>query len=256
MKALVLAAGRGERLRPLTDATPKPLLEIGGRRLIEYPIGMLRRAGISEIAINVHHLADQFELALRDGRKLGVELTYSPEPTLLGTGGPLLVLRSFFGNQPFVVANADTILDLDLRAMIEFHRVRSPLVTIALYRPPRLEGYSRIEVDAESMIRRVRLMAGGGFRDFPAEVDAGVAAGLQSMMFCGVYICEPAVFELMPRAQPFSSFGDVFAPMVARTMPLMGWTHRGMFHTLDDLQSYQWLRREVAANPGLLAGCL
>src|SRR6516164_8726150 len=98
MKALVLAAGHGERLRPLTDTVPKPLLEIGGRPLIHYPLLMLRDAGIREIAINVHHLAGQIEAALGGGA-LGLTITCSPEPILLGTGGPLLPLRNYFGRE-------------------------------------------------------------------------------------------------------------------------------------------------------------
>src|SRR5580704_19048937 len=101
MKALVLSAGYGERLRPLTDKTPKPLLETGGRPLIHYPLLMLRHAGIVDVAINVHHLASQIEQALGDGKSLGLRITYSPEPTLLGTGGPLLALRDYLGTEPF-----------------------------------------------------------------------------------------------------------------------------------------------------------
>src|SRR5260370_18215838 len=113
MKALVLSAGYGERLRPLTEKIPKPLLTIGGRPLTHYPLLMLKHAGITEIAINVHHLADQIQNALGDGSSLGVKITYSPEKTLLGTGGPLPPLRSFFGNDSFEFLTSDTMLPFD-----------------------------------------------------------------------------------------------------------------------------------------------
>src|SRR3982074_1948243 len=103
MKALVLSAGYGERLRPLTETTPKPLLEVGGRPLIHYPLLMLKAADITDVAINVHHLAPQIEKALGDGRALGVSITYSPESALMGTGGPLLALRDFFAAEPFLI---------------------------------------------------------------------------------------------------------------------------------------------------------
>jgi len=93
MKALVLAAGYGERLRPLTETTPKPLLEVGGRPLIQYPLAMLRTAGIRDVAINLHHLGARLQQALGDGGALGLAITYAPEPILAGTGGPLLGLR-------------------------------------------------------------------------------------------------------------------------------------------------------------------
>src|SRR5580704_16379437 len=111
MKALVLAAGKGERLRPLTETIPKPMLELGGRPLIHYPLMMLKRAGITQVAINLHHLAERIETGLGTGRALGLEITYAPETVLLGTGGPLCGLRDFFGSESFVVANADTMMD-------------------------------------------------------------------------------------------------------------------------------------------------
>ena len=114
MRALVLAAGMGERLRPLTDVTPKPMLELGGHPLIHYPLAMLRRAGITDVAINLHHLASVIQHGLGDGSQLGLRITYAPEPVLLGTGGPLNGLRNFLGGDTFVIANSDTILDLDL----------------------------------------------------------------------------------------------------------------------------------------------
>jgi len=148
VKALVLAAGRGERLRPLTDLTPKPMLDLGGRPLIHYALAMLQRAGITEIAINVHHLASQIEQGLGDGSALGIHITYAPEPVLLGTGGPLNGLRDFLSDDTFVIANSDTILDLDLSAMLKFHRDHKALATVALYHPANLDYYSRLEIDA------------------------------------------------------------------------------------------------------------
>jgi len=250
MKALVLAAGRGERLRPLTDTTPKPLLELGGRPLIHRVLGLLKRSGISEVAINVHHLAGRIESALGDGRTLGLDIIYSPEPVLLGTGAPLIALRDFFGDEPFVVANSDTILDLDLAAMIGFHRGRSVPATIALYRPSNLDAYSRFEIDREGRIWRLRLLNGGRLVDYPAEL--ALAVDLDPYMFCGVYICAPSVFDYMPRSAPFSSMGDVFAPMVARGIPLSGFVHRGLFRTIDNLEGLRALEAEVAENPKLL----
>ncbi|MGD0074573.1 MAG: nucleotidyltransferase family protein [Candidatus Binataceae bacterium] len=251
MKALILSAGKGERLRPLTDTIPKPIAELGGRPLIHYPLLMLKRAGISAVAINVHHLAGEIENALGNGKALGVDITYSPEPTLLGTGGPLLALRDYFGDEPFWVLNADSILDLDLNAMMRLHRERGALATFALFRPADANRYSRIEIDREGKIRRMRLLRGGQeFDDYPAELNDRDAAALESYMFCGVYICEPVVLDSAPRTPPpFSSIGNIFAPMVARSLPLFGYVHRGFFRTVDDLESYHTLRREFATNP-------
>ncbi|MDO8431986.1 MAG: nucleotidyltransferase family protein, partial [Candidatus Binatus sp.] len=178
MRALILAAGKGERLRPLTATTPKPMLELGGRPLIHYPIAMLRRAGITEVAINVHHLAGRIQSGLGDGSRLGVRITYAPERVLLGTGGPLNGLRDFLGIDTFVIANSDTILDLDLAAMIRFHRARGALGTIALFNPANAHYYSRIEIDADARIRRMRLLARRDpieFDDYPKALDDRIA---------------------------------------------------------------------------------
>jgi NDP-sugar pyrophosphorylase family protein len=144
MKALVLSAGYGERLRPLTKTIPKPLLEVGGRPLIHYHLLMLKAAGITEVAINVHHLAAQIENALGDGDALGLSITYSRETELMGTGGSLLALRHYFGEAPFVILNCDTIIDLDLAQMIAFHRTSGGLSTLALRDGVDADAYSRI----------------------------------------------------------------------------------------------------------------
>src|ERR1700687_3665774 len=103
MKALVLSAGKGERLMPLTQTVPKPIVEVGGRPLIHYPLRMLARAGVTEVAINLHHLAAAVQNALGGGDALGVRITYAPETTLLGTGGPLVGLREYVGRESFAL---------------------------------------------------------------------------------------------------------------------------------------------------------
>ncbi|HYL60691.1 MAG TPA: NDP-sugar synthase [Candidatus Acidoferrales bacterium] len=252
MRALVLAAGMGERLRPLTDVTPKPMLELGGRPIIHYPLAMLKRAGILEVAINVHHLAGLVQAGVGDGAALGLNVTYAPEPVLLGTGGPLNGLREFLGGDTFVIANSDTILDLDLGAMISFHRDRGALATIALFNPANLDYYSRLEVDADSRIRRMRLLARREpltYDDFPKELDARVASALSPYMYCGVIVAQPEVLDLMPKLPPWSLMSGLFAPMVAAALPVFGQVHRGYFRTIDDLKSYEKLKTEFASSP-------
>ena len=117
MRALILAAGRGERMRPLTDDTPKPLLKAGGRRLIEWQIEALARAGVREMVINVAHLADTFERALGRGEALGVTLAYSREgnraEAALETLGGIVRALPLLGADPFVVVSGDIVTDFD-----------------------------------------------------------------------------------------------------------------------------------------------
>lgn len=118
MKAMILAAGRGERMRPLTDTTPKPLLRAGGRMLIEYHIENLVRAGHCDIVVNHAHLGAQIEAALGDGSRYGARIVYSPEPEgALETGGGILQALPLLGDGPFVVVNGDIWSDLDYRAL-------------------------------------------------------------------------------------------------------------------------------------------
>jgi NDP-sugar pyrophosphorylase family protein len=257
MKALVLSAGKGERLMPLTAIVPKPIVEVGGRPLIHYPLRMLARAGVTDVAINVHHLAAAVQHALGRGDAMGVRISYAPETALLGTGGPLVGLREFFGNETFAILNCDTIIDLDLLALAEFHRHRGGLATLVLRESEIPEAYSRIEIDADARVRRMRLLvrrAPVEFKNYGPALDAAAAVHLDAYMYCGVLLCEPALFDLMPGAPPpFSLMGDLFAPLLARGQAMFGYVHRGLFRTVDDLKSLDALRAEFAAAPPRLA---
>lgn len=113
MKAMILAAGRGERMRPLTDHTPKPLLVAGGKPLIVHHLERLARAGFRDLAVNHAHLGDRIEAALGDGSRWGVQITYSPEATALETGGGIFRALPLLGPGPFLVVNGDVWTDLD-----------------------------------------------------------------------------------------------------------------------------------------------
>lgn len=118
MKAMILAAGRGERMRPLTDVTPKPLLRAGGRALIEYHLDNLVRAGITDIVVNHAHLGAQIEAALGDGGRYGARVRYSPEPEgALETGGGIQRALPLLGEGPFMVVNGDIWTDFDYRTL-------------------------------------------------------------------------------------------------------------------------------------------
>ncbi len=255
MKALVLSAGYGERLRPITDNIPKPLIEIGGRPLIHYPLLLLRHAGIRDVAVNVHHLAGKVEASLGRGDALGLAITYSPEPILRGTGGPLIALRGYFGSEPFLILNCDTVMDIDLATIIAAHRERGAIATFVLRETASPKAYSAIEIGSNGQIRRMRLLmdrARGKFEDYPAALAPEIAAELKPFMYCGAMVCEPAVLEMMPTAPPFSLMSDLFAPLVAQGLPLFGYVHRGFFRTVDDLQTYEQLRAEFEASPPAL----
>jgi NDP-sugar pyrophosphorylase family protein len=218
--------------------------------LIHYALLMLRRAGITQVAINLHHLAASIENRLGDGSAFGMSITYAPEPVLLGTGGPLPGLRGFFGMEPFVLINSDTILDLDLSAVISFHNTRRALATFVVRPAGKASAYSELMVDAGGALVAMRLLAGrsaGRFDEYRLPAVSDDARGPQPYMFCGVTVCEPSALDLPMPSPPFSLMGDLFAPALAAGKLLAGFVHRGYFRTVDDLAAYGELQREMAA---------
>lgn len=118
MKAMILAAGRGERMRPLTDRTPKPLLPVAGRPLIEHHLRALAAAGIHEIVINHAHLGEQIEAVLGNGTRFAVQIRYSVEPTALETGGGIFKALPLLGTEPFLVVNGDVWTDIPFAGLL------------------------------------------------------------------------------------------------------------------------------------------
>lgn len=128
---MILAAGRGERMRPLTDTTPKPLLPICGKPLIAHHIESLARAGIKELVINHAWLGEKIETALNDGSQYGVRILYSPEyPEALETGGGIFNALSLLGEEPFIVVNGDVMCDIDYRSLLSQPRDMAHLVLV------------------------------------------------------------------------------------------------------------------------------
>lgn len=147
-KGMILAAGLGTRLHPITHKIPKPLVPVLNLPNILYSIDLLARAGIREIVVNAHHLADRLMKHLGDGTRWGVHLTYSREEILLGTGGGVKKAESFFGGEPFVLTNSDFITDADLTPWTTSFPQSGSLATMVLLDDPKLTAhYSRVGID-------------------------------------------------------------------------------------------------------------
>jgi NDP-sugar pyrophosphorylase family protein len=233
IRGIVLAAGLGTRLRPLTDSTPKPLLDVGGRPMIAYPLLLLRSAGITEVLINLHHLGGQIREALGDGARFGLRISYSEENPILDTGGAVKNAEPFLAGDTFVVANADTIVDLDLSAMLRFHGARGGIGTMLLREDPEVARYGAIEVDADGRVRRF----------LGAPGDAG--GQLTPLMYGGVWIFDPRVFEHM---QPgVFSLTRQLAPQLLRAGELLyGYRYEGYWRVLDTPAGLEAGRGEIA----------
>lgn len=176
MKAMILAAGRGERMRPLTDRTPKPLLRIGGQTLIEHHIDALVRAGINELVINHAHLGERLVAALGDGAAYGAAIHWSPEPDgALETGGGIFNALSLLGDAPFVVVNADVWTDFDFSKL---PAQPDGLAHLVLVNNPEHHPEGDFSLDGSQVIRGgpVRLTF-SGIGVYRRELFAGCAAG-------------------------------------------------------------------------------
>jgi NDP-sugar pyrophosphorylase family protein len=238
MRAMVLAAGRGNRLRPLTDSVPKPLLAVAGLPMVAFALTRIREAGIEEVVVNLHHLGGQIRAALGDGRAYGVRITYSEERELLDTGGGIAAARPYLNGDTFVVHNADTYIEIDLSDVIGFHRRCGALVTMVLRPDPDASRYGTIEIDSTGRVRRLL-----GYGPIPAEEL------LRALMYAGVMVFEPRVFAYMP-AGIYSITRDVLPRLLDAGEPLCGYVHDGYWRVLDTPADLEAGRAEIAARLG------
>jgi mannose-1-phosphate guanylyltransferase len=234
MRAMILAAGKGTRLRPLTDTVPKPVLDVAGRPMIAFPLQLLRTAGIAEVVINLHHLGEQIRGRLGDGSAYGVRITYSEEDPILDTGGAIAAAREFLGETTFVVLNADTVIDIPLRDVIAFHREQHATATMVLRADPDAARQDAVMIDAA---HHVQSLLGHGRRSG--------AVGGHRMMYAGVMVMEPRVFDYMGRGV-FSITRDVFPRLLAADERLAGYVHEGYWRVLDTPADLAAGREELA----------
>ncbi len=215
IKALILAAGEGTRLRPLTLDRPKPMLPIHGRPLLEHTIRWLCAHGILEIAINLHYRPDAIVDYFRDGSWLGVHIIYSHEDPILGTAGAVRKLREFLKQGPFVVVYGDVLTNLDLQALLAFHREAaahdpSTLATISLYHVPNPTEVGLVDMDESGRV--IRFVE----KPKPEEVFTDLANA-------GVLIAEPELIEWIP-PDTFYDFGQhLFPRLLAAGKSIYGW---------------------------------
>lgn len=232
MKAMILAAGLGTRLRPITNAMPKPLLPLAGRSLIEWNLLLLRRHGVTEVVINTHHLGEQIERALGDGSRLGMALHFSHEPVILGTGGGLKQAASFFGREPFFVLNGDTIADLDLGALRARHEAGRGVATMVLRDDPDVERWGPVEVDPHQRV--VRINGRGCAR----------GAAVARLMFAGVHVMDERLLRPVPAGKE-SSVIDAYVEALEGGAVILGYRMTGYWSDIGTVAAYEQAQRDV-----------
>jgi MurNAc alpha-1-phosphate uridylyltransferase len=229
MKAMILAAGRGERMRPLTDHLPKALLEAGGRSLITYVIECLARSGYTELVVNVSHFAGLIERALGDGSRYGVRIVYSREAQPLETGGGITYALPLLGDAPFLVINSDIYCDYD------FARLTAPATTLA---PGR--GLAHLV-----LVDNPPHHPGG---DFALAAGRVSGEGPSRLTFSGIGVYSPALFAAVtPGAR--CQLAALLAPAMARGL-VSGEHHRGLWMDIGTPQRLEALERALTAPRG------
>src|SRR5277367_542893 len=207
MKAFILAAGLGTRLRSLGLDVPKVMVPVGGKPLLEHHLELFKRQGIREFIVNLHYLPEKITDYFGDGSKFGVSITYSQEPELLGTAGAVKKMETQLRGGPFIVFYGDNLVHVDFASLIEFHRARKAVATVALFASP--EPWTGGVVETDSNGRVVRFVE----KPDPKQVST-------NLISAGIFVLEPSVLENIPAGQ-FYDFGkDVFPKLLADGRPV------------------------------------
>ncbi len=200
---MIVAAGLGTRLRPLSELRPKPALPVRGIPLIGYTLALLARHGVREVMVNTHHLAASLEEAARRSCPPGVALHFSRERELLGTGGGIRRVADFLGeSDPCLIVGGDMLLDTDLGELVRGHRERGSAFTMLLLEDPRAERFGSVGVDAADRVRRVarRFDLGGECR---------------SGLYAWANVVSPRILETLPEREAFGHLDDWLVPLLA-----------------------------------------
>ena len=208
MKAVILAGGKGTRLHPYTLILPKPLIPIGNRAILEILIGRLKKFGFREVIICVGYLGNLIKVLVGDGNKWGVSVSYSEENKPLGTIGPLTLIDGE-QTETFLVCNGDTLTDLNLHDLLEFHENKGGIATIAgIKREIRLD-LGTFELDGDDRI--------GSFAEKPKK---------EYFASMGIYLFEPEIYNYIPRGMPFG-FDDLMYKLISEDIPVYSYIHDG-----------------------------
>ncbi|NJL21342.1 MAG: NDP-sugar synthase [Leptolyngbyaceae cyanobacterium SM1_3_5] len=223
MKAMILAAGKGTRVRPITYTIPKPMIPILQKPVMEFLLELLRQHGFTEIMVNVSHLANEIESYFRDGQRFGVQIAYSFEGRIeadgelvgaaIGSAGGMRRIQDFspFFDDTFVVLCGDALIDLDLTKAVQWHREKGSIATVVMKTVPKEEvsSYGVVVTDEEGRIK--------AFQEKPKVEEA-----LSNCINTGIYIFEPEVLDYIPSGVEFDIGGELFPKLVEMGAPFYG----------------------------------
>ena len=235
MRAIILSAGYGTRLWPLTEDRTKPAIPILGKPLVGYVAEYIASYGFDDIVVNLHHRPQSVRAALGDGSQFGVKLHYVEEPVILGTSGALDNTREFFEHETFLAINGKIITDIDLNAALETHRNMNALATLVLLQNTKRERFSVVEIDQR------RVTGFGGMPDNRCRTP---------LMFTGIQILEPRIFDYIPRGVFSHSTTDVYPQAIANGETIAAHVGTGTWRELSTLKRYLDISVEMLKERG------
>lgn len=235
MKGMILAAGYGKRMLPLTRVLPKPLIPVANIPGIDYSISLLKELGIKEIIINTHHKKEGLVNDLTKRWNDEVDIQFSHEETLLGTAGGIKKAEDFLKNDPFIVINSDIIIDIDLREAVGLHKSKKALITMVLRKDENADRYGIIGIDEDKRVGRF-LKAGSD------------KTGLTETMFTGIQIFEPEIFDKIPAGRPCHISDEVYPSLIKEGAPVFGFVTENYWIDIGNHERY------LEANDDMLHG--
>ncbi|MGB9736328.1 MAG: nucleotidyltransferase family protein [bacterium] len=228
MKAMILAAGFGIRLRPLTETTPKPLIEINGKPIILYTLEALKKAGVRDIVINLHHLGYKIRQTLGNGSQFDVNIQYSDEPEIMGTAGALLLARKFL-TEPFYLINADILFDLNLTILPSMLIEKNADAVMVLCKAKQdQKALANVYMDTHGYVRSL-------FKAYP---------GADAYIFTGIQFLKPNVIEHIPVdiKQPSTTM-HMYPDMIRKGKLIAGYVHNGFWIDIGNPENLETAKR-------------
>lgn len=223
MKAMILAAGLGSRLFPLTLDRTKPAVPFLGRPLVGYVAEYLASQGFDDIVVNLHHQAESVRKALRNADQDGLSISFSEEfPKILGTAGAFRKARNLLGEGSFLAINGKIVTDIDLRPAIEMHERTSALATMVLLPNPRNERFTRVLSDGQNLL---------GFGGFPKDDDE------DSLLWTGIHILSPKVFDYIPEGEQ-DIVSCLYRPALESGQKLSTFVAEGLWNEMSTIERY------------------
>lgn len=228
-KALVLAGGKGLKMRPFTYEMPKSMIPVHGRPILEYTIELLRNHDIRDIILLIGYLGDKIKAHFGDGSKLGVKITYIEEKKEVGTARPLLLAKKYLDEEPFLLIYGDILVDIDLADFISFHQEEKGIATVALTSVAEPSPYGVVK------LRGSRIL---GFEEKPTR-----APKLSHLISAGLYVLEPGIFDYISK-KPYSMLEEDVLPKLASEGSLRGFPFEGQWFDVGTPEIYERVLKE------------